>query len=44
MQARIEVYEGALHSWTTPDSPVHHPAQAERAWQSMLDLFAAALR
>ena len=41
--AEIEVYEGALHSWTTPDSPVHHPEQAERAWSRMLALFEANL-
>lgn len=41
--AEIEVYEGALHSWTTADSAVHHPEQAERAWQRMLSLFDAAL-
>lgn len=43
LSAEIEVYEGAMHSWTTPDSPVHHPAQAERAWNRMLALFDAAL-
>lgn len=43
LRAEIEVYEGALHSWTTADSPVHHPAQAERAWNRMLALFETAL-
>jgi len=43
LRAEIEVYDGAMHSWTTPDSPVHHPAQAERAWNRMLALFDAAL-
>lgn len=43
LQAQVEVYAGAMHSWTTPDSPVHHPQQAERAWRGMLDLFDAAL-
>jgi len=43
LTAEIEVYEGAMHSWTTPDSPVHHPAQAERAWNRMLALLDAAL-
>jgi carboxymethylenebutenolidase len=35
-----EVYEGALHSWTSSDSPVYHPAQAERAFQKLLALLA----
>jgi carboxymethylenebutenolidase len=43
LDAEIEVYEGAMHSWCTPDSPVHHAAQAERAWGRMLALFATAL-
>lgn len=43
LYADIEVYEGALHSWTTPDSPVHNPTQAERAWSRMLRLFESAL-
>jgi len=41
--AEIEVYAGAMHSWTTADSPVHNPAQAERAWSRMLARFNAAL-
>ena len=43
LHAEIEVYQGAMHSWTTPDSPVHHPEQAERAWSRMLTLFEANL-
>ena len=43
LHAEIEVYQGAMHSWTTPDSPVHHPEQAERAWSRMLALFEANL-
>lgn len=43
LEAEIEVYEGAMHSWTTPDSPVHHPEQAERAWNRMLAVFEEAL-
>jgi carboxymethylenebutenolidase len=43
LDAEIEVYEGANHSWCTPDSPVYHPAQAERAWSRMLALFDTAL-
>lgn len=43
LEAEIEVYAGAMHSWCTPDSPVHHPAQAARAWSRMLALFERAL-
>lgn len=39
LRAEIEVYEGALHSWCTADSPVHNPEQAERAWSRMRSLF-----
>ncbi len=34
-----EVYEGAYHSWTVPDSPVYNPAQAERAFEKLKELF-----
>lgn len=43
LKAEIEVYEGALHGWCPPDSPVYHEAQAERAWSRMLALFTDAL-
>jgi carboxymethylenebutenolidase len=39
-----EVYEGALHSWTVPDSPVYNQPQAERAFAKLTELFAAALK
>ena len=39
-----ETYAGAHHSWTTLDSPVYNPPQAERAFDKMMALFAAALR
>lgn len=35
----IETYP-AKHGWVPTDTPVHDPAQAERAWNAMLDLFA----
>ena len=38
-----EVYAGAYHSWTTPDSPVYNQPQAERAFQKLKELLAAAL-
>ena len=39
-----EVYEGALHGWTVPDSPAYHQPQAERAFARLTELFAATLR
>lgn len=43
LTADVEVYAGAMHSWTTADSPVHNPEQAERAWSKMIAAFAAGL-
>lgn len=43
LTAEIEVYP-AQHGWCPPDSQVHDPVQAERAWGRMLALFDAALR
>jgi carboxymethylenebutenolidase len=43
LPAEIEVYAGAQHGWCPPDSRVHHPEQAEKAWGRMLDLFGKAL-
>jgi carboxymethylenebutenolidase len=37
-----EVYDGARHGWTVPDSPVYHRDQAERAFGKLRDLLAAA--
>jgi len=34
-----EVYEGAFHGWTVPDSPVYNPPQAERAFEKLSELF-----
>lgn len=39
-----EVYEGAYHSWTVPDSPVYNQPQAERAFEKLTDLFAKTLK
>lgn len=39
VDAEIEVYEGAMHGWCPPDSPVYNEAQAERAWSRLLALF-----
>ena len=38
-----EVYEGASHSWTVPDSPVYNQPQAERAFAKLTQLFAETL-
>jgi len=34
-----ETYKDAFHSWTAADSPVYNPAQAERAFQKLTELF-----
>lgn len=39
-----EVYAGAHHGWTVPDSPVYNPTQAERAFEKLTALFAATLK
>ena len=41
--AEIEVYTGAAHGWTVPQSEVYHQAQAEKAWARLLATFAKAL-
>lgn len=40
---KSETYEGAYHSWTTPDSPVYNHDQAERAFQQLKNLLATTL-
>lgn len=39
-----EVYEGARHGWTVPDSPVYNQPQAERAYGKLTELLASALK
>src|SRR5262249_6570117 len=39
-----EVYEGAYHGWTAPDSPVYNEPQAERAFKKLTELFAETLK
>jgi carboxymethylenebutenolidase len=34
-----EVYDGAYHSWTEPDSRVYNPVQAQRAFEKLVQLF-----
>jgi len=43
-QYESEVYDGAFHSWTMPDSPVYNCAQAERAFDKLTQLFNATLK
>lgn len=38
LPAEIEVYEGTMHGWCPPDTPVYNEAQAERAWSRLLAL------
>jgi carboxymethylenebutenolidase len=39
-----EVYEGASHGWTVPDSPVYNEPQAERAFSKLTGLLGEALK
>ena len=39
-----EVYEGAYHSWTVPDSTVYNQLQAERAFSKLMELLASTLK
>jgi carboxymethylenebutenolidase len=39
-----EVYEGAYHGWTVPDSPVYNQLQAERAFEKQTELFQETLK
>jgi carboxymethylenebutenolidase len=39
-----EVYEGAHHGWTAPDSPVYNEAQADRAFKKLTELFVETLK
>lgn len=43
LPAEIEVYAGAAHGWTVPDSAVYNQPQAEKAWSRLLVLFGKAL-
>lgn len=43
LPAEIEVYAGTLHGWCPPDTRVYNAAQADRAWERMLALFAKSL-
>ena len=39
-----EIYAGASHGWTVPDSRAYNEPQAERAFQKLAELFAVALK
>jgi carboxymethylenebutenolidase len=39
-----EVYDGAYHGWTVPDSPAYNHPEAERAFAKLAELFAKTLR
>lgn len=39
--AEIEVYAGTMHGWCPPDSRVYNAAQADRAWDRLLAIFAS---
>lgn len=39
-----EIYEGAYHGWTAPDSPVYNEAQAERAFRKLTELLAETMK
>ncbi len=43
LPANVEVYEGTMHGWCPPDSPVYNPEAAEKAWGELLTLFKSAL-
>jgi carboxymethylenebutenolidase len=38
-----EIYEGAHHGWTVPDSPAYNQPQAERAYVKLTELFRESL-
>ncbi|HYB92096.1 MAG TPA: dienelactone hydrolase family protein [Candidatus Binataceae bacterium] len=38
-----EIYEGAYHGWTVPQTPAYNPKQADRAFQKLTDLLARKL-
>jgi carboxymethylenebutenolidase len=40
--AEVEVYK-ADHGWTVPDSPVYNQAEADRAWERLLNLYKTSL-
>lgn len=43
VDAEIEVYADSKHGWCVPGSPVHNPAQADRAFTRLLATFKSGL-
>jgi carboxymethylenebutenolidase len=43
-RSESEVYAGARHGWTVPDSSVYNPPQAERAFAKLTELLGETLR
>ncbi len=39
-----ETYDGAYHGWTTPGAPAYHQPSADRAFEKLSQVLAAALR
>ncbi len=44
VDARVEIYEGAMHGYTMPDLSVYDHDAAERHWREMFALFDSALK
>jgi carboxymethylenebutenolidase len=42
-QYKGEIYDGAYHGWTVPDSPVYNRLQAEQAFEKLKESFGRAL-
>ena len=43
LDARVEVYDGAMHGWCVKGSAVYNEAAAEKAWAEMVGLYRRAL-
>jgi carboxymethylenebutenolidase len=41
---KSDIYEGARHAWTMPDSTVYNQPQAERAFEKLKELFSQTLK
>jgi carboxymethylenebutenolidase len=44
VDARVEIWPGALHGWTMSDFPIYHPEAAERHFRELIALYDATLR
>jgi carboxymethylenebutenolidase len=44
VDARVEIWPGALHGWTMSDFPIYHPEAAERHYRELLALYDACLK